>query len=95
MPNNERLAVAAHLHNALRRKRGRVTDVEWMAQNDTHAHEIVWLALADAARADLLALAYRLRALIPPQPAAAVAGMPAAPGQRVAQAPPRHVRSMR
>jgi hypothetical protein len=38
---SEKLAIAAHLHVLLRRKTGRVTDVEWMAGNATYAAEIV------------------------------------------------------
>ena len=41
MASSERVAVAAHLHVALRRKAGRVTDTDWMAQNDEYAAEIV------------------------------------------------------
>ena len=91
MLNNDRLAVAAHLHNALRRKLGRITDVEWMARNDAYAREIVRLALAGAGDAELQALAQRLQALLP---AAAVAT-----AQPVHQPPPaslpRFVRSLR
>jgi hypothetical protein len=38
---SEKLAVAAHLHVLLRRKAGRVTDMEWMASNDEYAREVV------------------------------------------------------
>ncbi|MES2424645.1 MAG: hypothetical protein V4562_09460 [Pseudomonadota bacterium] len=38
---SERVAIAAHLHVVLRRKTGRVTDVEWMAANAEYAAEIV------------------------------------------------------
>ncbi|MDE1557386.1 hypothetical protein PV794_19140, partial [Comamonas aquatica] len=41
MANTERMAAAAHLHVALRRKAGRVTDTDWMALNDEYAREIV------------------------------------------------------
>lgn len=44
MANSERVAVAAHLHVALRRKAGRVTDMDWMAVNDGYAQEIVRFA---------------------------------------------------
>lgn len=43
MANNDRVAIAAHLHVALRRKAGRVTDMDWMAVNDEYAHEILRL----------------------------------------------------
>ncbi|WP_312564824.1 hypothetical protein [Comamonas sp.] len=48
MSSNERMAVAAHLHVALRRKAGRVTDTDWMAVNDSYAREIVRVARAKA-----------------------------------------------
>ena len=48
MSSNERMAVAAHLHVALRRKAGRVTDTDWMAVNDVYAREIVRVARAKA-----------------------------------------------
>lgn len=38
---SEKLAIAAHLHGLLRRKTGRVTDMEWMASNAAYAAEIV------------------------------------------------------
>lgn len=41
MTPSERLAIAAHLHVLLRRKTGRVTDTEWMAQNHEYAAEVV------------------------------------------------------
>ena len=44
MNDSERLAVAAHLHVALRRKTGRVTDTEWMAANAEYAQAIVRFA---------------------------------------------------
>jgi hypothetical protein len=45
---SEKLAIAAHLHVLLRRKTGRVTDTEWMAQNAAYAVEIVRFARAKA-----------------------------------------------
>ena len=44
MSTTERVALAAHLHVVLRRKTGRVTDVEWMAANTEYAAEIVRFA---------------------------------------------------
>lgn len=38
---SEKIAIAAHLHVLLRRKTGRVTDTEWMAQNQEYAAEII------------------------------------------------------
>ncbi len=43
---SEKLAIAAHLHVLLRRKTGRVTDTEWMAQNLDYAAEVVRFARA-------------------------------------------------
>ncbi len=41
MLSSQKLALAAHVHVLLRRKTGRVTDTEWMAQNAEYALEIV------------------------------------------------------
>ncbi|MDH0199838.1 hypothetical protein [Comamonas aquatica] len=78
MANTERMAAAAHLHVALRRKAGRVTDTDWMARNDEYAREIVRVARARAAEdgdAALAGLADRLAALLD---AGATAPAPAA-----------------
>jgi hypothetical protein len=45
---SEKIAIAAHLHVLLRRKTGRVTDTEWMAQNLEYASEIVRFARVKA-----------------------------------------------
>ena len=45
---SQKLAVAAHMHVLLRRKTGRVTDTEWMAQNLEYALEIVRFARVKA-----------------------------------------------
>lgn len=45
---SEKIAIAAHLHVLLRRKTGRVTDTEWMAQNLEYAAEIVRFARVKA-----------------------------------------------
>ncbi len=44
MTENNRLAIAAHLHVLLRRNTGRVTDTEWMAANAEYALAIITLA---------------------------------------------------
>ncbi len=41
-------ALAAHLHVQLRRRTGRVTDVEWMVSNNDYAQTIISLAKATA-----------------------------------------------
>lgn len=69
MLDSEKLAIAAHLHVLLRRKAGRVTDLEWMARNTEYATEIVRFASEHAKTeghpdiaewADKLAAAMRL-----------------------------------
>ncbi|MGB3067438.1 MAG: hypothetical protein WBC18_02785 [Ottowia sp.] len=65
MHDSERLAIAARLHVALRRKTGRVTDTEWMASDATYGMAMSALALAHAKEtddADLQRLALLLRA---------------------------------
>ena len=47
MLESEKLALAAHLHVVLRRRVGRVTDVEWLVRDMAYAREILALALAD------------------------------------------------
>ena len=41
MLDSEKLAIAAHLHVLLRRKAGRVTDIEWMVSSTEYAREII------------------------------------------------------
>ncbi|MGE4242884.1 hypothetical protein [Ramlibacter sp.] len=41
MQASQKLAIAAHLHVLLRRKTGRVTDTEWMAENREYAMEVI------------------------------------------------------
>ena len=57
MPDNDTLAIAAHLHVLLRRKTGRVTDTEWMAVNADYAREIVRFARQHAVDDNLPELA--------------------------------------
>lgn len=47
MGSSEAIALAAHLHVLLRRKIGRVTDTEWMAQNADYAKEVLRVARAE------------------------------------------------
>jgi hypothetical protein len=72
---SEKIAIAAHLHVLLRRKTGRVTDTEWMAQNQEYAAEIVRFARVKAmedGHPDLAEWAGKLeRAMMEPQKAAA------------------------
>ena len=46
---SQKIAIAAHLHVLLRRKTGRVTDTEWMAENADYAREIVRFSRLKAA----------------------------------------------
>ncbi|MFZ2987126.1 hypothetical protein [Ideonella sp.] len=69
MLDSEKLAIAAHLHVIMRRKVGRVTDVEWMVKSPDYAREIIRVAMADPAHADLIDWAQRLRAALFPAPA--------------------------
>lgn len=48
MSENDRLAIAAHLHVLLRRHTGRVTDTEWMAANPEYALAIITFARTHA-----------------------------------------------
>jgi hypothetical protein len=48
MMASQKLAIAAHLHVLLRRRTGRVTDTEWMAENQEYALEIVRFARVKA-----------------------------------------------
>ena len=67
MADSERIAIAAHLHVALRRKAGRVTDIDWMTENDEYAHAIVQFAHAKAIEEtddSLRTLAYKLETLL-------------------------------
>jgi len=49
MSSSEKIAIAAHLHVLLRRKTGRVTDIEWMAANRDYALEIARFSRQKAA----------------------------------------------
>lgn len=55
--DNEKFAIAAHVHVLLRRKTGRVTDTEWMASNAEYAAEIVRFARAKAVEENMPELA--------------------------------------
>jgi len=75
MNDSERLAIAAHLHVALRRKTGRVTDTEWMASDTAYGQAMARFALNHARSnqdAELERLAQRFAASLPgaPDPAA-------------------------
>jgi hypothetical protein len=79
---SEKLAIAAHLHVLLRRKTGRVTDTQWMADNAEYAAEIVRFARKSAredGHTDLAEWADKLElAMFPPPAAAPAANLPKA-----------------
>lgn len=72
MLHSEKLGIAAHLHVLLRRKSGRVTDVEWMASNAEYAQEVIRFARIQAkesGHADLDEWANKLElAVLQPEP---------------------------
>jgi hypothetical protein len=81
MLDSEKLAIAAHLHVVMRRKVGRVTDVEWIVKNPEYAREIIKLAKADPAHAEVVEWGEKLEAALFPADAKAskeVAANPAA-----------------
>jgi hypothetical protein len=66
---SEKLAIAAHLHVLLRRKTGRVTDTQWMADNAEYAIEIVRFArqsAQDDGHVELVAWADKLEQAVLP-----------------------------
>lgn len=89
MLQSEKVAIAAHLHVLLRRKTGRVTDVEWLAVNEAYAIEIIRFARASAAQdghAELAEWAGKLEAAVLPKGALATGA--AATGAAAANAAP-------
>ncbi len=78
---SEKLAIAAHLHVQLRRKTGRVTDIQWMAENADYAAEIVRFArqsARDDGHVELAEWADKLeRAMLPQLAATASVARPA------------------
>jgi len=66
--DSEKLAVAAHLHVLMRRKMGRVTDVEWLVRNADYAREIIRLACQQAEHPEVADWGARLQAMLFPKP---------------------------
>ena len=60
MSESNRVAVAAHLHLMMRRRLGRVTDVEWMANNREYALAMVRLCREAAPDVELQEWAEKL-----------------------------------
>lgn len=77
MLESERLGLAAHLHVALRRRLGRVTDVEWLIRDATYAREILALA-RDCGHADVQECARKLELALTPLLRRPVTEMPVA-----------------
>jgi hypothetical protein len=71
----------------MRRRIGRVTDVEWMVRSPEYAREIIRVARADPAHTELLDLARRLEAALFPPPPAARPGATRPPAPTPAAAP--------
>lgn len=87
---SDKLAVAAHLHVLMRRKMGRVTDVEWLVRNADYAREIIRLACQQAEHPEVAEWGAKLRAMLFPRPASA------APAPAPSTAPaPRYVGGLR
>ena len=74
--DSEKLAVAAHLHVLMRRKMGRVTDVEWLVRNAEYAQEIIRLACQQAEHPEVADWGARLSAVLFPKPPSAPAPAP-------------------
>ncbi len=67
---SERIGIAAHMHVLLRRKTGRVTDTQWMADNAEYAREIVRIARLSAkedGHTELIEWADKLELAMAPQ----------------------------
>jgi hypothetical protein len=66
LSDSDKLGIAAHLHVAMRRKIGRVTDVEWLVRDPAYAREIIRLALAERDHPELQGWALKLQAALFP-----------------------------
>jgi hypothetical protein len=61
MLESEKLAIAAHLHVVMRRKIGRVTDVEWLLRSPEYAREIIRIAQSEPQHPEMIEWASRLQ----------------------------------
>ena len=61
MLESEKLAIAAHLHVVMRRKIGRVTDVEWLLRSPEYAREIIRIAQSEPQHPEMIEWAGRLQ----------------------------------
>jgi hypothetical protein len=75
MLESEKMAIAAHLHVLLRRKVGRVIDVEWVMRSPEYAREIIRVSREQPrdTHADLHEWADKLELALTGRPAAAPA----------------------
>lgn len=64
MLDSEKLAIAAHLHVVMRRKVGRVTDVEWIVKSPEYAREVIRVARLDPTHAELVEWGDKLEAAL-------------------------------
>lgn len=95
MLESEKLALAAHLHVVLRRRVGRVTDVEWLVRDMAYAREILALALASE-YAECHEWAHKLQAALFPPVASAPRPLPTpAPAAGLMAAGRRYIGSLR
>jgi hypothetical protein len=103
MLDSEKMAIAAHLHVVMRRKIGRVTDIEWLMRNAEYAREVIRLALADPVHTELIDWGQRLQEALFPAPKNVDLSAPASvfsdsrlerekPGK---PSPPRYVNTLR
>jgi hypothetical protein len=92
LSESERIALAARLHVALRRKHGRVTDTEWMAVNAEYATEMVRFARAHAAETIALRLEQAMEPLARAARLEAAARLPDGSGR---QPPPKYIGGLR
>ena len=83
MLESEKFAIAARLHVVLRRKLGRVTDVDWMVKNREYALEVLRVA-REQRDPEFSELADAFEAALLPRPAAPVREAP----RRVSAPPP-------
>lgn len=86
MLESDKLALAAHLHVVMRRKIGRVIDVEWVVRNADYAREVLRVARLAEDHADVQEWADKLQAALfpaPPAPPAPAARREPATGPRM------------
>jgi len=92
---SEKMAVAAHLHVLMRRKMGRVTDVEWLVRNADYAQEIIRLACQQAEHPEVADWGARLRTMLFPKPPPAPSPKSASASAGAAPVATRYVGGLR